>query len=143
MAVMTAVVPNMHHDETHQLWVITMAVYAPPPSGNRTSTSDTINSAMCGDSLKPREHSLGCNHMAVDSRRPTFSQYVSCPIRGRAPPPPDSPQPLTCRTCRSSASPLVPSSITAQKCCDHVHPCTKSRFPSGLWLIPWPRSVLE
>lgn len=73
MAVMTAFVPNMHYDETHQLWVITMAVYAPPHpiSDNWTSTSDTINS----------EHSLGCNHMTVDSRRPTFSQHVSCPIR--------------------------------------------------------------
>lgn len=27
---MTAVVPNMHYDETHQLRVITVAVYAPP-----------------------------------------------------------------------------------------------------------------
>lgn len=40
---MTAVVPNVHYDETHQLRVITTAVYA-PPSDNRTSTSDTINS---------------------------------------------------------------------------------------------------
>lgn len=38
MAVMTAVVPNMHYDETHQvIRVITMAVYAPPhPSDNWT-----------------------------------------------------------------------------------------------------------
>lgn len=44
MAVMTAVVPNMHYDETHQLWVITMAVYAPPPAttGHRQVTLLTL-----------------------------------------------------------------------------------------------------
>lgn len=136
MAVMTAVVPNMHCDETHQLWVITTAVCASFPSDNRTSTSDTINSTMVRLQTQAPTAFIGMQPHDCGLQTPHIQPVCQLSHqRGRTrllPPPSDSPQPLRCRL-----GSLGSRCQTLQGCVQATDPSVYPRTPET---VPkWPQ----